>query len=226
MYKLGHKAQHKKHWPIWVWVACGLLAVALILIFLNFTVLNPKTTITQSAPVVTKVTASGSPLKLFDEPGFTIKLPSDWQLVTHLTQPYNLYRFQGTNKTNSGRILEVYQDVIPVNFAVNRVIQVEASGSQVSAIGSVSDNCADFTKGTKAPNAYGVLAKWQGADFLCDIDNTQRNVVGTSAQGGLNKVVVTGASGTPHPFFFTYADHAINANYGPFYSALTTFTVK
>lgn len=226
MYRMGHKPKKTRRIPVWIWPSASLLFVALLLIVLNYLFLKPKTTITQSAAVTTKVTAGDAATKVFDEPSFTLKLPSDWKLVDHFVQPYNLYRFQGTTKTNAGRIMEVYQDVIPVNFAVNRVIQLEPSGNQISSVGSVSDNCADFTKGTKAPGAYGVLAKWQGTDFLCDVDNTQRNVVGTSSQGGLNKVVIKGDSGGTHAFFFTYADHSINANYGSFYAALSSFTVK
>ena len=94
MYRMGHKPKKARRIPVWIWPSASLLFVALLLIVLNYLFLKPKTTITQSAAVTTKVTAGDAATKVFDEPSFTLKLPSDWKLVDHFAQPYNLYRFQ------------------------------------------------------------------------------------------------------------------------------------
>ena len=226
MYQIGLKPKiHRRRWPLWLGLTGSLLLVVIIGVIASRH-LKSQTKLSQAPAVITKVRPSSTPLQSFDEAGFEIELPSDWKLVTHLDQPYNLYHFQGSAKDSVGRILEVYKDTIPVNFAVNRVQPIEASGGKVAAVGGVSENCADFTKGPGTLGTTGAPAKWQGVSFLCDLDNVQRNVIGTSTLGGVNRVTVKGQTGTPHQFFFTYTDHSINPNYATFYGVLDSFSAK
>ncbi|MDL2341625.1 MAG: hypothetical protein QFB87_00915 [Patescibacteria group bacterium] len=226
MYRLGHKLEKpRSRKPLWFSLA--LIAVLLIggLIFASKQLRAP-TTVTQAAPVIRKVTANSVPVKGFDEPGFDIELPSDWKLAAHLTSPYNLYRFQGTGKADVNRMLDVYQDTIPKNFMVNRVQPLEANGEKITPLGSMSENCADFTRGPSVSGQQGTPAKWEGIDFLCDLNNYQRNVVGTTTKGSINTITLKSATGNTHQFFFAYTDNSINANYTTFYSALTSFSTK
>lgn len=224
MYRVGSKPNKKKRrWPLWL-AACFIVLLLVIGgVFLGTRVHTP-TNITQAAAVTTKVNSAAVMSKLFSEPGFELKLPTDWTLREHITAEYNIYRFQGTGKVSVGQILDVYQDSTPVNFPVNRVQPVEASGTHITANGSISDNCADFTKAAPASGQSGNPAKWQNVDFLCDLHNTARNVVGTSAAGSVNKVVVQGDSGANHNFFFAYTDHGLTPNYGPLYGAIESFS--
>ena len=224
MYRLGAKPLPKKRrWPL----RAALIFVVLLLIvgalFLGSR-LRTKTTITQAAPVTTKLNSTATTLKLFSQPGFELKLPTDWTLQSHVTGQYNIYRFQGTGKVSVSRQLDVYQDTMPVNLPLNRVQPVAASGTKISANGSISDNCSEFTKAEPASGQNGSPAKWLNIDFLCDLHNTTRNVVGTSAAGGINKVTVQGVDGTRHNFFITYFDHGLTPDYGVFYSAIETFS--
>ena len=224
MYRVGTKPQAKKRrWPLWlglIWVLVCLLALG---VFLGSRV-HSRTNITQAAPVTTKVTASSSTLKLFSQPNFELKLPVNWKLVAHITGEYSIYRFSGTGPAASLRSLDVYDGTIPVNFAVNRVQPVEANGTHLSANGSISDNCAEFTKAAPASGQAGSAAKWQNIDFLCDLHNVTRNVVGTSASGGINRVAVEGQDGLKHNFFLAYTDHGLNPDYAAFYSAIESFS--
>ena len=223
MYRVGLKPQPKKRrWPLWAGLIFGLLL--LLGGFYILSHLHTKTTITQAAPVTTKITSTASALKLFSEPGFELKLPTDWTLQSHVSGEYNIYRFQGTGKVSISRQLDVYQDTTPVNLPLNRVQPVDASGPHMTANGSISDNCSDFTKAAPASGQSGSPAKWQNVDFLCDLHNTSRNVVGTSAPGGINKVTLQGLDGTPRSFFMTYFDHGLTPDYGVFYSAIETFS--
>ncbi len=224
MYRVGLKPNKKKRrWPLWL-AAC-LVVLLLIIggVFLG-TRVHTATTITQAAAVTTKVNNALATSKTFSEPGFDLKLPTDWTLREHITGEYNIYRFQGTGKLSVGQILDVYQDTTPVNFPVNRVQPVEASGTHITADGSISDNCADFTKAAPASGQSGNPAKWQKVDFLCDLHNTTRNVVGTSAAGSINKVIVQGEGGTTHSFFMSYTDHGLTPDYGALYGAIETFS--
>lgn len=215
----------KRRWPLFLAVAGLVFLVGGVIIFILQN-LKSNTVVTQAAPVIRKVTATSVPVKAFEEPGFHIELPDDWKLISHLDSPYNLYHFQGTAKANTSRILEVYQDIIPTNFMVNRVQPIEANGEHVTLVGNVSENCADFTKGPPAAGQRGTPAKWNGIDFLCDLNNPLRNVVGTSAIGGINKISLKSSGGQEHLFFFAYTDNSIAPDYTTFYTALSSFASK
>lgn len=225
MYRVGTRRKRKRI----MWSLTGLAVLALGLAGGLFVqrLLHAKTTVSQSKAVVTTVKASAVPLKSYDEAGFSIELPSDWKVGERSTAPYNVYRWQGTSKSTNATTLEIYQDTIPVNFVVNHVLAVTANGDQVAADGDISDNCANFTKDTSpTPGVYGVHGKWQGVDFLCDLSNTARNVVGTSSPSGINSVTIKGPAGSSHKFFFSFTDHSLSSDYTPFYNALLSFRVK
>ena len=225
MYRVG--TRHRRKRIMWSLISLTVLALGLIGGLFVQRLLHPKTTLNQSQAIVTKVKASAVPIKLYDEAAFSVELPSDWKLGERSTAPYNVYRWQGTSKSSNATTLEIYQDTIPVNFVVNHVLAVTADGNQVTADGEISDNCANFTKDTSAtPGVYGVHGKWQGIDFLCDLSNTARNVVGTSSAAGINSVTIKGPTNLRHKFFFTFTDHSLSSDYTPFYNALLSFRVK
>lgn len=225
MYRMGTRRKRKR--IMWSLIGLSVAVVGLAGGLLVQRLLHAKTTLNQSQAVVTKVKASTVPIKTYDEAAFSIDLPSDWKLGERSTAPYNVYRWQGTSKSTNATTLEIYQDTIPVNFVVNHVLAVTADGNQVTADGEISDNCANFTKDTSAtPGVYGVHGKWQGIDFLCDLSNTARNVVGTSSAAGINSVTIKGPIGGSHKFFFIFTDHSLSSDYTPFYNALLSFRVK
>ena len=225
MYRMG--TRRKRKWVMWSLIVLGVLAVGLAGGLLVQRLLRAKTTLNQSAAVVTKVKASVVPIKTYDEASFSIDLPNDWKVGERSTAPYNVYRWQGTSKSHNTTVLEIFQDTIPVNVPVNHVLAVVANGDQITADGEISDNCANFTKDTSAtPGVNGVHGKWQGVDFLCDLSNTARNVVGTSSTTGINSVSVKGPTNSSHKFFFTFTDHSLSSDYTPFYNALLSFRVK
>ncbi len=225
MYTYGLKPKpHRRHWPIWVGLASFILILAgLIVIGLKYAKSN--TTFSQSKAVITKVAATKTPYKKFTEAGFSLELPTDWKLESHLSSPYNLYHFHGTTKVTSARSLDVYKDTIPTNFMINRLQPIEGTGNKISVIGTVSENCADFTNGPSLPGKPGTAAKWQGVDFLCDLANYERNVVGTGSAGTLNSVNLKDSFGAQHKYFFVYTDNTISTDYNAFYNALNTFTI-
>jgi hypothetical protein len=187
--------------------------------------LKPDTKIKQSQGVVTNITFDSGKTKHIEQQNFSIDLPADWEVVGHDERPLSIFRYRGTGKKSSGRQLEIYEDTIPVNFAINRVLSIEASNNRLTLRGSVSDNCAEFTKDT-AKGQVGTKAKWQGIDFLCDLANYQRNVVGTSSPDGINSVMLHGPTTGTHHYFFSYTENSFNDDYSPFYSILQSFSLK
>lgn len=184
------------------------------------------TTVTNNPGPVLRRTVEGlnpSTAK-FDEAAFTFALPNDWKrLEPILTGPYQTYTYQSAKKNAENRKLYVYVDGIPLDRPLNKVVRVDAAGDSLNH-GEISAQCTDFTPKT---GALKVPAKWDGVDFLCDMDSWSRNVVGTSAPGSINKVTLTNlSSASRHDFFIIYEDNNYNPDYSIFYEMLGSFKVK
>ncbi|HWB38930.1 MAG TPA: hypothetical protein VG604_01695 [Candidatus Saccharimonadales bacterium] len=188
--------------------------------------LKVKTTIHQSKAVVTKINTAPK-TKHYIEPDFTVDLPASF--VTAAAQPsYRDYVWQYTADGNSEELV-IYEDSIPQNIGLNRVVIVSSSDNRiVASSGEVSDNCSQYTipNGTRY-GEFGMLAKWQGVEFICDLSNTERDVVGTSSTDGINTVKVTDDAAISHKFFFvlTNTDFS-NADYSPLFTALQSFAMN
>lgn len=208
-----------------------MLLVFLLLLGIAYYVLHhtlaPDTKVKQSAAINTVINYNKM-TKKYDEPDFTIELPQSWSPIDRPAGPYKTFTWQSSDRVTDGQQIEVYQDVIPENFAVNRVLIVAGNNDRLSLDGAVSDNCLTFTKdGSNTAYQVGAPAKWQGISFLCDQDNRQRDVVGTSSTDGINTVILTSQNnGTKHKFFFTYTDYAINPDYSVFYNTLNSLRMK
>lgn len=178
------------------------------------------------APVTSVVTSNQGPTKQFDQGIFSLSLPADWiyKGQQRQTAPYAPYLYENT-KTNTGvEQLEIYVDTIPANLGVNRVLPVQSEGARVVPT-TVSDNCAAFT-GNKVPGSTSTPAKWDGFDFLCDLGNYERDVVGTSSSDGINTVKLTGPTTGVHQLFFTYTDNGSTPDFNIFTDALSSFRLK
>lgn len=167
--------------------------------------------------------------KVFDQDGFMIKLPPDWVMKGHNTEPYNIYSFQATKKNADQRTLEVYIDRFDTEKAFNRLLPVSTDSNKIVVTGSVSENCAAFTgaqPSTPDPSVEWLPAKWQGVDFRCDMANRTRNVIGVGTVGGKIGVPLTGGRSGTRTFFFVYIDHSINPDYQIFEDALASLELQ
>jgi hypothetical protein len=182
--------------------------------------MKPDTVIGDAKPTTTHIGLL--PTQNFQLRTFQINLPEDWKQVTPAVE-HATYSWRGATAENNARALDIYVDATPSNFAVNRVVSLVANGAGVQAIGSISNNCSTFTlAGATDPQTGIAPSKWNGIDFLCDMANYIRNVVGTSSAEGINTVNVAGPSGT-HKYFFVYTDHSGEPNFDTFTQALQSF---
>jgi hypothetical protein len=203
-----------------------LAGVALVLLLGSFIwakqTLTTDTVIHQSQPYSTTVGVPGNKLKTYNLANFQIGLPSDWVTQT----PVNLgadYSWHGTAKGETARSLEIYEDEIPADRAVNRLLPIKAEGDGVVPTDSVSDNCVNFTDvKTADPHTGAAPSKWSGVNFLCDTASASRVVVGTSSDGAINSVTANGVKGS-HRYFFIYTDHSAQPNFEIFTQALASF---
>ncbi|HET9174701.1 MAG TPA: hypothetical protein VFN56_05505 [Candidatus Saccharimonadales bacterium] len=187
--------------------------------------MHTTTTISPAPPaVVQTVQDSSKPVQRFTESTFSLSLPAGWVFDTHRTDAgQNIYSWKSTDNKSAGREILVYVDTPVPTLGVNRAVMVQASGDKLAVTGDVSDNCAGFTSATAGAPSISSPAKWQGLDFLCDLGNYERDVVGTVSSDGINTVVLTGATSGAHHYFFTYTDNNIQPDFSPFLSALQTF---
>jgi hypothetical protein len=228
MYKAGHKRKSKqRRIAFWSFVGLVLLILGGVMFIKIQDALRPKTTISTTRSVVTKVTYK-TQNRHYDEGDFAIDLPVEWQPVARPVGPYQSYTWQTAKHDSDGQIIVVYEDAMPVNFSVNRVLIVHGESDHISVEGSVSDNCSTYTRGVSAaPGQIGAPAKWQGVSFLCDQTNQSRDVIGTSSLDGVNTVFVRSPhDGVNHKFLFTYTDYAINPDYTVFNNVLSSFKMQ
>jgi hypothetical protein len=227
MYRLY---DHQKRKPHHLTIAC---IVCLVILGLGFggTVwvrnkLHPVVLIKQSSVVTTHVSYT-SPTKTYTEPDFTIQIPTSWQLLPRPIGQYESFTWQSTDHSTGGQQIEIYEDTIPVNVAVNRVLVVQGENRQLALDGTASANCSTFTKSPAIANTTGAPAEWNGVNFLCDQANQERDVIGTSSTNGINTVILKNpTTGVSHKFFFTYTDESINPDYTVFYDALEGFRIN
>jgi hypothetical protein len=228
MYRVGERRKDRRRLAIRWGVGCVICIVLLIGAFnVLKSLLKPNSIVHQSAAITTAVNYKTMTIK-YNEPDFTIDIPNTWTVVPRPVGPYKSFTWQKSDHGTNGQQIEVFEDVIPVNFAVNRVLVAVGNQDRLSTDSAASDNCLLFTKNERtAASMVGVAARWRGVSFWCDQDNTQRDVVGTSSSEGINTVTLVSPSGKgSHKFFFIYTNHSVNPDYSVFYTALSSFRMK
>lgn len=219
----AHKPRRKHYWR---WALVLILFVGGIVFGLSQ--LKPETKI-NNAKAVTKKIASAAPTETYRKGNFSIELPRGWQFTSVQRDVYTIYHFKSALSGEAGnRSMDVFEDSNLPKFPINRMVPVVATeeGKLIANSSEVSDNCTAYTTGaTTARTTISQLAKWQGIEFLCDMANPLRNVVGTGSKDGLNTVKVNSLSTGPHRYFFTYTENNNRPDYNIFISAINSFQV-
>jgi hypothetical protein len=163
------------------------------------------------------------------EPSFEMYLPIDWkEYARRPAPPLNVISWKGTSKESAARTIDVYVDTIPDTLAVNRILPVSGEEDRL-AVSPASENCMTFSADTASlsPTATAKLkvlpVTWQGVQFLCDIPNSLRNVVGAGSLEGVNKVSLTGSKKGKHSYFIVYTDSSAHPDEKTFPDVLRSF---
>lgn len=199
------------------------IVIALLIGYILIRLSKPISHVQQSKPVISFYNPPVSKNKTVIEPDFTFTLPKSWRMVPIHSTLYNIYQFESTS--GASQILDIYQNTIPSKLPVNRELVVQANGSKLNTVGSVSSNCIDFTKPV-GNSSGGVSARWQGINFLCDMANYERDVVGTGSSYGINDVVLSSPTLGKQQFFFTFTDYSINPTFKVLYQVINSFSLK
>ncbi len=224
MYRLGER-EHKHHK---LYIAFAVFAIIIIgLIIAAKQLLTTDTKIDNSAvATTTKVSFEQTKLQIVDAATFTMSIPASWKVSTiNAEVPKPTYIWQGTVGEDKNRWISVYVDSQLTNFAVNRALHIQANGTNISVIGSTSDNCTSFTGVTNSTTGKSP-AKWETIDFICDSGNYQRDVVGVVSPDGMNNINIVGTTKGVHRYFFTYTDNNSQPDYGIFSESLKSFKAK
>jgi hypothetical protein len=220
----AHKTHHR-HYKRWL-VITLLIVGGLVYGSLQF--LQPDTQIKNAGAVKRQITGK-SATQDFHKGNFKISLPQGWQFMSVQKDIYTIYHFRSAQAGEDGnRLLDVYEDSKLPNFPVNRMLPVVATdeGGLITDASQVSDNCTAYTTGpTTGRSSAAQLAKWQGIEFLCDMANPLRNVVGIGSRDGLNTVKITSLSTGPHYYFITYTENNDKPDYGVVTAAINSFKV-
>lgn len=229
-YRYDHRIERRRRYTavIVIVLTLGILAAAGYAIFRDVMNNDTETAVDGTTRVVGQVEGQNSSLKTFKETTFTMQIPADWKETARTGNAVeNSVTISSTKAGISERSLKVYVDTIPTDFAVNRMLPITWSGESMST-GSVSDNCATFTKGgtldtTKSVRLQPAIGRWQGLDFWCDLANVVDNKIGTSSKDGINVVKVGGPAQGTHSYFFLYIDRNIQPDYQVLQQMLSSF---
>lgn len=228
MYRAGKPEKRRRYRKLrWFIALLILIGVSYAGYLVVLDMLKPHTVIKKAKATQTTISYD-SKTKHYEEPDFVIDIPITWMPVARPAGPYQTFTWQSTEAGNSGEIIQIFEDTIPENFAVNKALVVSGEGDHANVNGVVSDNCTTYTtQKTAKPGQRGIPAKWQGIDFLCDHDDTTRDVIGTGSVDGLNLVLLKSPrDGTGHKFLFTYTSHSLNPDYTLFYSAIQSLKMQ
>jgi hypothetical protein len=205
-------------------VLAGAVAVFGKSYFATDTVIGPT-----PAAVVSTVHDSRSAQKHIDDPLFSFDVPHDWETFLPTDQTFATRSWRNTSDNKGVRVISLYLDSVPPNFAVNRAVAIQPEGNRMTVSGDVSDNCTAFTGSDQVGQASGsgkAPAKWQGVNFICDTGNYLRNVVGTGSTGTINTTKLTGPKTGAHNVFLTYTDSSASPSFSIFTDMLRSFELK
>lgn len=213
--KRTHKHAKLKRRATWLGVLVLFSAVVYGVAQLRIT---PEQEIKNSPPLSRGYNATVDKKQQFTKAEFTFTATSGWKEYAVQQGQFNpRYVFKDVSKS---RVMEVYIDNLPEELGVNRAIVVDSVDGTIS-YDVVSDNCTTFTDSSKKNPQTGIgVAKWQEIEFLCDMGNAARAVVGTISDDGKNMVSVTAATGKVYKVFIAYTDNNINPDYNVFYDIL------
>lgn len=199
-------------------------AIAALLWFLS----RPSLVKDESDGAVRSAKLQDVPKKHITENYYEFDVPSDWKEKSRKTYPYSVITWEGKARESIGRSLDIYVDTIPDKVYVNRLIPIAGAGDHLD-VDKPSPNCATFQnkyaklKPVQTAKLKPVKMKWLNVEFICDLPNELREVMGASSTEGLNQVTVTGAKQGKHRYYFVYTDHGSHQDDSVFPAILRSF---
>ena len=225
MYRLGKQLhRHRKGRRI-VSVLLLLVLFLLLIYWLTHLRITPSATIRNAPPASRNYDAASPATFAVTKPEFSVEFPAGWVERTVIPSPIGpKYTFAAPSP--QAKQFDIYIDNPPTNLAINKAIAVSAQGDGMTH-DRVSENCITYTDPkSKNPQTGNAPARWQEINFICDMSNTERQVVGAISRDGMNQIAVSGPKNVAHKVFVTYTDNDISPDYTVFYGILNTLHFK
>lgn len=226
MYRVDRRIRRHKRARRNTLVVVALLCAAAGVYGLMNLRIAPTQDVQNTEGVVTRYDAASAEKVRIDKPLFTLELPAGWKerAPEPSVLPYSTFAFQSSGAP--AQLLALYIDAPPTNMAINHAVIVTPQGAGL-AHDTVSGNCTTFTDTSRLDRQTGIApARWQNVDFLCDMGNFNRGVVGTESTEGVNTVTVTGPTTGTHKVFIRYTDSSVSPDYSTLYSIIASLNFK
>ena len=226
MYKINSTQSSK-------WLAFKIFIITVLIIFILIIILwflffkNSGQSITTFDRLNGQKTTLVPPTKDFTVDEFKITLPEAWQFIGKQNPYYNevYYMFQSKEVNKDNRWLRVYVNVIPEQYAVNRLLPISPSENKLIT-GEMSTDCKNFNGAPNAQNsvngAQAWVTTWQDISFTCDLSGVS-NQVGTASMQNGYAVPVTGEKSVTNKYFFVYIDQNAKPDYSILKNAVNSF---
>ena len=165
--------------------------------------------------------------KQFTVDEFTIELPEGWELLGKQNPYYNqvYYEFQSKVKDYENRWLKVFVDVIPDDYALNKILPITVEDNRLKP-GIMSEDCQSFQgspkPGSGQTSSQTWRATWEDVSFVCAMSGIQNNI-GTASQNEGYATSVTGPIKGTHKYFFVYTDHNVRPDSSILVDAIKSF---
>lgn len=226
MYRLGKQTDKHRRGRRIIIGAVGIVLFGAISYALMNLRIAPEQQIRNASPVSKGYTATQTAKVSIDKPLFKLELPAGWKEIPTDNNSPTAPRHSFRGPERDAQFFDLYIDNPPVNMVVNRAVVVSGQGDGL-AYDNVSENCITFTDSSlKNPQTGQAPAKWQTTNFICDMANSARAVVGTMSTDGMNQVTVTGPTVGAHKLFIAYTDNNISPNYSTLYDILGSLHFK
>ncbi|MBP7857687.1 hypothetical protein KA016_01340 [Candidatus Saccharibacteria bacterium] len=224
MYQLDRQShKHARLKKRLLWLLVILLSILLVYGLFRLRI-SPKQEIKASPSVSKSYGANAVKMQTFEKPDVLFQAPSGWKEVP-VTQSVYTPKYMYMHNERS-QVLEIFIDNPPRGLGINKAVVVSGGSSTISH-DIVSDNCSTFTEASKMDARTGLApAKWQEVDFICDMANSTRAVVGTISKDGNNNFSVTTDTGKHYSVFVKYTDSSINPNYSTLYDILKSMRFR
>ena len=163
--------------------------------------------------------------KDFTTDTFSITLPDGWEFLgkQHPRIDETYFSYKSEVKDYENRWLNVYVDVFPTDYQLNRAMIVAVEGDKLLP-GQISDNCRKFDGAPESGTLTGARAwsaTWNDVSFTCNISSAV-NHIGTVTDTGYGAEVIGATSGA-HKYFFVYIDHNAHPDQSILKNAVKSF---
>jgi hypothetical protein len=225
MYRLGHHNKHH-YWPF-ILIGCLVIICVISGVIWFSHIFSAKTYLKQAKSVTHYVAGTTTTLQHIVERTFSVDIPVSWKAVPPPSTQPTVYSWTGEATDGTGRRLDIYIDQVPSTLAVNRLLPVQVAGNKLETVGTVSDNCVNFTNKSTENAATGTApAKWDGVSFICDMGNYERDVVAVGSAAGVNSVILNGPMTGSHAVLLVYTNDGINPTFSNLTSIVQSFQVR